>query len=225
MADPLRKDFRDLDTRTSKPVGTGLEGNGNTSLAPERPTEIAIIPEGINPERQLPEAGSRRLNRTAEQIGGTLGKVVSQVQRAPESARRRLHLVRDRAQEAGTNASSSASTLADTAQQRVRAVTEKAQQRGAELLDAAEVRGRVLLDKANAVGRDVAARAKQVKQQVEDHSREFHQAARLRVQEARIKAQRVVSERPLHVLGGIAAAAFITGVSLRIVRSRNASRH
>ena len=220
MADPLRKDFRDIDTRTSPSVGTGLEENGNANLALEKPLEISIIREELNPERELPEAGSR-LNRTAEQVGRTLGKMVSQARRAPESARRRLHLVRDRAQAAGMKASNSASSLTDTAQQRVRAIAEEGQRRGAQLLDAAEARGRVLLDKADAL----AARANQVKQQVEDRSREFRQAARLRAQQARIKAQRVVSERPLHVLGGVAAAAFITGISLRIVRSRNASRH
>lgn len=225
MADPLRNDLRDMGPRTSAPVGTGLEEKGNINLASARPLEVTVMREGIDPERELPEPGNHRLNRTAKQIGGTLGKVVSQAQRAPGSARRRLHLVRDRAQEAGANASSSASSLADTAQQRARAVTEGAQQRGAELLDAAEARGRVLLDKADTLGRDVAERAKHVKHQVADRSREFQQAARLRAQEARIKARHVVSERPLHVLGGIAAAAFITGVSLRIVRSQNASRH
>ena len=183
----------------------------------------------MNPERQLPEGGNHRLNRAAEQIGGTLGKVVSQARRAPESARRGLHVVRDRAQDVGTTAanqvSSSASVLADNAQQRARAIREEAQRRGAELLDAAEVRGRRLLEKADDIAQNVAQRASELKQLIDERSRELQQAARLRAQQARLRAERLIQERPLHVLGGIAAAAFIAGVSLRIVRSRNASRY
>jgi hypothetical protein len=40
-----------------------------------------------------------------------------------------------------------------------------------------------------------------------------------------LRSERLIEEKPLHVLGGIAIAAFILGVSLRIVRSRNASRY
>jgi len=212
MATLRSGDFRDVGTGTSPAVGAGLEQDSN--LAYQARIEDPIRKGNINPERQLPEAGNHRLNRTAVQIGGALGKVVSQARRAPKSARRGLHVVRDRAQEAGASAATSASSLA-----------ESAQQRGALLLDAAEARGRILLDKAEALTRNVAERASQVKQQLGDRSRELQQAARLRTQQAKIKAGHLINERPLQVLGGIAAAAFITGVSLRIVRSRNASRY
>lgn len=218
MADPLHSnDFRDV----------GLEENRRSQVTYQAPLEDSI--KIMNPERQLPKGGNHRLNRTAEQIGGTLGKVVSQARRAPESARRGLHVVRDRAQEVSTSTanqvSSSAASLADNAQQRARAIAEEAQRRGAELLDAAEARGRVLLDKADDVTRNIVERASDLKQQVDERTRELRQAARLRANEARQTAQRLIRERPLHLLGTVAAAAFIAGVSLRIVRSRNASRH
>jgi ElaB/YqjD/DUF883 family membrane-anchored ribosome-binding protein len=199
MADPLHKEFQD--------IATGE----------------------MNPERQLPEGGNHRLNRTAEQIGGTLGKVVSQARRAPESARRGLHVVRDRAQDVRINAanqfSSSASVLAYTAQQRARAIAEETQRRVGELLDVAEERGRMLLDKADDITQNVVQRASELKQQIDERSRELQQAARFRAYQARLRAERLIQERPLHLLGAVAAAAFIVGVSLRIVRSRNASRY
>jgi hypothetical protein len=45
------------------------------------------------------------------------------------------------------------------------------------------------------------------------------------VQQARWRGERLIHERPIHVLAGIAGAAFAVGVSLRIMRSRNASRY
>ena len=53
-------------------------------------------------------------------------------------------------------------------------------------------------------------------------TRELRMNARMRVEDAKYRAERVIRERPLHVRGVIAAAVFILGVSLRIVRSRNA---
>jgi ElaB/YqjD/DUF883 family membrane-anchored ribosome-binding protein len=172
----------------------------------------------MRPERELPEAGNPRLNRTAEQIGSALGKAVTQARRVPDTARRGLHVVRDRAQEAGDGAaaqiSNSASSLAESAQRRAR-----------EFADVAEERGRVLLDKADDLTQNVAQRANEIKQQLDEHTRELRAKAKLNVQQAQWRGQRLIQERPIHVLAGIAGAAFLLGVSLRIVRSRNASRY
>jgi len=190
----------------------------------------------MNPDRQLPEGGSPWLNHTAQQVGGTLGRVVSQARRVPDSARHGLHLVRNRAQEVSEQAagqiSSSASSLAGNAQQRIREIegvareaTERAQQRAAEWIDFAEERGRVLLDKADELAAYVSQRSAVLKQELDQRTRELRENAHLRALELRDRSERMVRERPLETLGCLAAAAFVLGVSLRIVRSRNASRY
>ena len=240
MADPLHnRDFPELGTRTTKPLGTGLEENHLDAVIYQPPLEDPIRKRG-NYASTRTETGNQRLNRTAEQIGTALGKTVSQVKRAPETARRGLHVVRSRAQEAQSNAtdqlSSSASTLADAAQQRARDFASTAQQktreladttsrRARELADAAEVRGRALLDKADELSGKVAERGKELRSQLEARTQEARAQARFKAQEARLRSERLTQEKPLHVIGGIAGAAFLLGVSLRIVRSRNASRY
>jgi ElaB/YqjD/DUF883 family membrane-anchored ribosome-binding protein len=221
MADPLHsRDFREFefDTRTSEPVGTGLEQNGRKTGAYQAPLEDPILKGTMRPERELPEAGNPRLNRTAEQIGSALGRAVTQARRVPDTARRGLHVVRDRAQEAGDGAaaqiSNSASSLAENAQRRAR-----------EFVDVAEARGRVLLDKADDLTQNVAQRASEIKQELDERTRELRAKAKLNVQQARWRGERLIQERPLHILGGITGAAFLLGVSIRIVRSRNASRY
>jgi ElaB/YqjD/DUF883 family membrane-anchored ribosome-binding protein len=219
MADPLHsRDFREFDTRTSEPVGTGLEQNRGSTVAYQAPLEDPILKGEMRPERELPEAGNPRLNRTAEQIGSVLGKAVTQARRVPDSARRGLHVVRDRAQEASDGAaaqiSNSASSLAESAQRRAR-----------EFADVAEERGRVLIDKADDLSQNVAQRANEIKQQLDERTRELRAKAKLNVQQAQWRGERLIQERPIHVLAGIAGAAFLLGVSLRIVRSRNASRY
>ena len=240
MADPLHnRDFPEVGTRTTRPLGNGLEENHVDAVVYQPPLEDPIRNDRRYAAR-MEAAGNPRLNRTAEQIGTALGKTVSQVKRAPETARRGLHVVRSRAQEAQSNAtdqlSSSASTLADTAQRRARDFASTAQQktreladttsrRARELADAAEVRGRALLDKADELGGRVAERGKELRDQLEARTHEARAQAQLKAQQARLQGERFIQEKPLHVLGGIAAAAFLLGVSLRIVRSRNASRY
>ena len=230
MADPLHnRDFPELGTRTTDPVGTGLEENRGDTVTYQAPLEDPIRKGGVYQSPTPENTGNPRLNRTAEQIGTALGKTVSQVKRAPETARRGLHVVRSRAQEAQSNAtdqlSSSASSLADTAQQRARELADTTKRRASELADAAEERGRVLLDKADELSDKVAERSKELRDQLEARTREARAQARLKAQQARLQSERLIQEKPLHVLGGIAAAAFLLGVALRIVRSRNASRY
>ena len=132
MADPLHnKDYRDFNTRVSSSAGTGLDENRGKTMAYQAPLHDPIrkgamsadreLPsEEADLDRRLPEGGNHRLNRTAEQIGGALGRAVSQARRVPDSARQGLHLVRARAQRVGGSAaeqiSSSGSSLANSAQ-------------------------------------------------------------------------------------------------------------
>lgn len=215
MADPLHKDF--LDNEARRAGSAGLEQRGNT-IAYEAPLEDPIRKRRMDPERELPEGGNPRLNRAAEQIGTAMGKAVSQARRAPETAKRGIHVVRDHAQNMKTGAT-------DSAQQKARELSANAQRKAQELMDVAEERGRALLDKADDVSRRVAHKGSELRQQLDDRAHELKAEARLRLQEARLRGWRLIHEKPLHVLGGIAGAAFVLGVSLRIVRSRYASRH
>ena len=239
MADPLHND----DGRSYIRHG---ELNRGSRVSYDAPLEDPIRWAEMNADRELPDPKSEypnhqleedRLVRVAEQIGGVLGKSVSQARRVPGSAKRGIHLVSDRAKDMASDAvgqiSSSASYLAGNAQQRTEVLmdlvqfrlhefTEMAQERAQEFMDFAEERGRVFLDKADELGQQICERTSELKQELDERTRELRMNARMRVEEAKFRAERVVRERPLHVLGGVAAAAFILGVSLRIVRSRNA---
>ena len=242
MADPLHSNSaRNFDQRN--------ELNRASRVAYEPPIEDPIRKGSLNADRELPDPGNEypdrqlprgedaRFVRAAEQIGGALGKTVSQARRMPTSARKGIHMVRDRASAAASDAvgqiSSSASSLAGNAQQRTRNLSaaaneqarelaDRAQRRLQDLLDIAEERGGILLDKAEQLGEQLCERTSALKDQIDDRTRELRTNARLRAEEMRLRSEQMVRERPLHVLGGIAAAAFILGVSLRIVRSRNA---
>jgi len=233
MAEPLHKDFSNMEDRGAGSVGIGQRGN---AMAYEAPLEDPIRKGQMDPERQLPEGGNHRLNRAAEQIGTAMGRAVSQARRAPETAKHSIHMVRDHAQNVKTSAidqlSSSkdatqqrAKQIADSAQQKARDLSVNAQRKAQEFIDVAEEHGRALLDKADAVSRRVAQKGSELRQQLDDRAHELKAEARLRLQEAHLRGWRLIQEKPLHVLGGIAGAAFVAGVSLRIVRSRYASRH
>jgi ElaB/YqjD/DUF883 family membrane-anchored ribosome-binding protein len=238
MADPLHNNaVRDFNQRA--------ELNRGSRVA-YQPLEDPLHTSGLSTDRELPDPRREypyhqlredRLVRVAEQIGGALGKTVSQARRMPGSARHGIHLVSDRAQEMASDAvgqiSSSAASLAGNAQQRTEALldlvqsrllefTEMTQQRAEELMEVAEKRGRIFLDRADELGQQICERTGELKQELDERTRELRMNARMRVEDAKYRTERVVRERPLHVLGGIAAAAFILGVSLRIVRSRNA---
>ena len=225
MPDPLMNDD-----------STAGEAGREPAMPYQPPLEDSIRKGEMNPDRQLPEGGSPRLNRTAQQVGGAIGRVVSQARKAPDSARQGLHLVRNRTQEmkeqAAEQLSSSAASLADNAQQRIReigdaarTVTERAQQRAGEWIDLAEERGRVLLDKADDLTQFVSARTSELKQRLDSRTRALRENARIRLYEARLRTRYTIREHPLETLGCIAGAALILGVSLRILRSRNASRY
>jgi ElaB/YqjD/DUF883 family membrane-anchored ribosome-binding protein len=235
MADPLQKD----DFRFS-PVDKELDERRGKAMAYQAPRQDPIRRRAtvsgtdmgldlVSPARQLPEGGNHRLNRAAEQVGGAIGRVVSQARKVPESARHRLHLVRDRAQQVGSAAadriSGSASSLVEAAEQRTRNLRAATQEKARELMDRVEERARVALDEVDELSTKAAERATRIKQQVEERSREWSMKARLRADQMRMRGERMVQEHPLEVLGCIAGAAFLAGVSLRIVRTRNARRY
>ena len=79
-------------------------------------------------------------------------------------------------------------------------------------------RGGILLDKVDEIGHGIADRAGQLKDQLDDRTRELRTSARL-------EGERILREYPLQTLACVAGAAFILGVSLRIVRANHAHRY
>jgi ElaB/YqjD/DUF883 family membrane-anchored ribosome-binding protein len=234
MPDPLiNDDFGDVPSRSGS---AGLESRQSVGTVYQPPLEDPIRKGYISPDRELPEAGSPQLNRTARQVGGAIGGVVSQARRLPDSARRGLHLVRDRAQEIGEKTagqiSGSASSLAGNAQERIqglqdaaRQAGERAQQRAGEWMDLAEESARVLLNITDEFATYLAERTEELKQEIDQRGRELRNNARIRAYEMRLRARHTVREYPLETLGCAAGAAFILGAALRISRSRNANRY
>jgi ElaB/YqjD/DUF883 family membrane-anchored ribosome-binding protein len=240
IADPLKNDVvGELGTRAGVPLDIDPRTGLAESTPYAAPLEDPIRKGQMRPDRELPESGNPQLNRTARQVGGAIGEVVSQAKRLPGTARRRLYLVRNRAQEVGAQTadqiSSSTSSLAGNAQERLRGlgdvalqVGEKAQQRASQLMDMAEDRARVLLDrtldKTEELATYLTERTSDLKQEIDQRTQKLRNDARIRLYELRLRARYTVRERPLETLGVIAGAAFILGVALRMVRSRNASR-
>lgn len=247
MADPLQRDeIREFEvTDTATPVSSE-ERSGANRVPLHDPAlaelENSALAGTMNPERQLDTdfRANPRLNRTAESIGGGLGRAVSRARRMPDSARRGLHVVRDRASVAGGDAaeslSASASSLADTARQKAEELRATAGQRGRELREKAGELGETISSRASELGETISTRASELgsdvqrsagelKRQVEDRTRELRAQTRLKAQEVRLRGKLLVRERPLQALGGVAGAAFVTGVLLRIVRSRNARNY
>ena len=216
MADPLSRDdfrFSSVDEELDEQVMAYHvpRADRNRRRATVSRTEMGF--DFASPDRQLPEGGNRRLNRAAEKVGGAVGRAVFQTRRVPESARQRLHLVRNRAQQAGNAAAEriagSASSLVDAAEQRTRNLRAATQEKARDWMDRVEGRARLALDEVDKLSRKGAARATRVREEVEERSRELRLKAQLRLQQMRMRGERMVEEHPLEVLGCIAGAAFL----------------
>lgn len=213
MPDPLKKDdfqFPLVDDELEESRGKVMAYRAPQEDPIRRRARISGTDMGldlVSPDRQLPEGGKIRLNRAAERIGGVVGRAVFHARRVPHSARERLHLVRDRAQHAKDTVAdrilNSASSLADAAQERVHALATTAQEQARDFTDKVEERGRAALDEVDRLS---------IK-------------ARLRAEQMRRRGELMINEHPLEILGFIAGAALIAGISLRIVRAHNARRY
>jgi ElaB/YqjD/DUF883 family membrane-anchored ribosome-binding protein len=142
--------------------------------------------------RTLPPATAMeiRLTETAESIGGSLGSAVRRVRDLQELLEKQFILIQERARSISERAGATVMELRDAADARV-----------TELKDAADAKVTELKD---------AADAKVV---------ELKDAADRQIRRARAQADHVSREYPLHLIAGVAATAFLAGVSLRIWRS------
>jgi ElaB/YqjD/DUF883 family membrane-anchored ribosome-binding protein len=220
MADTLRNNVYGMDTAlpvSSASLRTAADG---VAADPLRAMTKDLQKENLlDGPRELVDGSA--LRDTAQQIGVALGSVVVRTQTLRDNARRQLHVVRERAQHAGEDAagqvSQRASSLAETAMARGEALCAAAEQRAAHLLE----RARELADD---LGERAGARAGEWGREIDQRTLAMRQNARMRAMELRRRGEDLIEERPMEVLGGIAVAAFATGVALRVVRANHACR-
>lgn len=168
-------------------------------MAETRRTEQTLPPDlpAVDPERELPAAPPRsnpRLNEAAEAIGGALGSATRQVQ----NVRERFTVIRGGA----PGAPSKTEQLKQTAQQKV----EDMKERAASAMEQARVQATATLEDARVTASRVVRNARE--------------SAAERARMVRFRVARLTHDRPLAVIGGIGAAAFLAGVFLRVGRGK-----
>jgi hypothetical protein len=181
-----------------KPV---LENSMSTPIRPlsgtDFPAPAALPDERVDrleaTDRLLPEAEDRsRLEGAAETVGATLGKAVSAVRDIP----RRFTVIKggagDRASQVAEQASARLGDLKSEA-------VNRAGELGNDVRNRAEVLGGEVRDQAQALGRQVQNRA----------------------YIARVRVRQTIHDYPLQCLAGVFGAAFLTGITLRIWRTRD----
>jgi ElaB/YqjD/DUF883 family membrane-anchored ribosome-binding protein len=172
-------------------------------MAEARRTEQMLEPDqpALDPERELPPATTRTnpaLNEAAEAIGGALGGVTRQVQKA----RDRFQVIRGGGVQGGLSASEQ---LKHGAQEKMQAAQEKVgeiRKRAGTAVEQARIQAEIKLEEARAKASRMA--------------REARERARV----MRQRAAHLTAERPLAVLAGIGAAAFLLGIFLRVGRGK-----
>jgi len=155
-------------------------------------------------DRLLPEAEDRsKLEGAAETVGATLGRAVNTVRSIP----RKFTVIKGGATDKASGAMEQASAKLDDIKSQA---MNQAEVIGNQVKDRAGALGGQVRDGAQAVGHEVRVRAEWVGRQVRD-----------RALLTRNQARHVVHEYPLQCLGAVFGAAFLTGITLRIWRTRD----
>ena len=176
-------------------------------MAETRRTEPTFAPDqpALDPERELPPATTQtnpRLNEAAEAIGGALGSATRQVQ----NVRDRFTVIRGGGVQGGPSATEQ---IRQTAQEKMQTAQEKVaelRERAGTAVEQARIQATAKLEEARATASRMA--------------REARGMATERARMVRQRAARLTEERPLAVLAGIAAAAFLLGIFLRVGRGK-----
>jgi len=162
-------------------------------------------PDTLDPNRELPEEASvsefhyeRRVNPRLNDTAAAIGNAVGTAARTVGEMRERFTVIRGNAR-AETSArveefKQSASQNLDEAARRVRAAVEETRERASNKLD--EARGRAI----NAL-------------------QDLRKKAFSQLNQVRGKANNLREEKPIQMIGAVAASAFLLGVSVRLWRS------
>ena len=168
-------------------------------LIPDNGEALNAASAPVNPARELmPGKTNPQLNKAAESIGATLGRLVNQAKGASNSG-----------DQSGTSWTERAQTKAEHAKQRVtetvQAKAEQAKQKVSETLSDVQERASVGFQQTK----------ERVSQTVGDAKRKSSEAMR----QAQERARDISDRYPLHVIAGSVAAGFVAGVLLRVWRS------
>jgi ElaB/YqjD/DUF883 family membrane-anchored ribosome-binding protein len=192
---------------------------------PERELPEANVPELMDPERELRSSGyedseyersdyeryeatsrrqNPRLNDTAEAIGNAVG-----------NAARRVQEMKDRFTVISGRTRASASSTAYDWKQATDEKMQEARERATQAFEEVRLKAEEVRLKANDTLQDAKDRASRVLEDVRQNAAD-------KLNRARFTANRFADQRPLHIILGIGAAAFVVGVLLRVGRSNNA---
>ncbi len=169
---------------------------------PESQLDLPELPGSAGP------ANNPALNRSAEVVGRSVGAAVAGVRRLPhqlDRLRSHIHIVSGRGDVAG-----SVSSLKDSALDKAAEWRDAAEDTVDELKERAEVYTYAITDRAN-------RRLEELWHRTEWRVHLLRRRVRVWLGDAR----HWDTERPLQVIGGCAAAAFVLGVALRIWRSNS----
>jgi ElaB/YqjD/DUF883 family membrane-anchored ribosome-binding protein len=163
-------------------------------MAETRPIEPMLPPEidTLEPERELP-AATTRTNPRLNDAAEAIGGALGSATRQVQNARHRFTVIRGGA---------TPEQLKQAAQEKVDEIRERA----SAVVKQARIQASAKLQEARITASRMAQNAKDTA------------AERARV--VRLRAARLTDERPLAVLGGLGAAAFLLGIFLRAGRGK-----
>ena len=153
-----------------------------------------------DPERLLPEHNRTALEERASQVGSVVGKVVVMLRRTQNTLKDVPNIP--------SNAANRINNLADAARMKA----QDAANRISDLADAAKARTQEL-------GEVAASRVDELRQAAVDKANELGSQVRTGYYRARLRANAVVRDYPLHVVLAVGAAGFLLGLGLRIWRA------
>lgn len=172
------------------------------------PEEVGAPPADIQPERELPEWGDRRLNQAAERVGRAVGNTVA----AAREARERIRSTKDRVVTMPSRARETAAGVAEGLRQEAAA-------RAEEIRDAAAAKLADVRAAASEGMEELRGRAADVRERAVATGRELRARTAEAGERARRRMVRLADEEPLKVILAAGIAAFAAGVALRLWRS------
>src|SRR5947199_1048940 len=162
--------------------------------------EVPNFANSPDPEHLLPQHNRTALEERASQVGSAVGKVVVMLRRTQDTLKN--------VASTGGNATNSINDLANAA----RAKAQDAANHISDLADAAKAR-------TQEIGEAAASRVDEFRQAAAGKASELGSQVRTGYYRARIRANTVVRDYPLHVVLAVGAAGFLLGAGLRIWRA------
>jgi len=165
-----------------------------------RSSEVPNFANTPDPEHLLPQHNRTALEERASQVGSAVGKVVVMLRRTQGKLKEVPNIP--------SNAADRINDLADAA----RTKAQDATNRISDLANAAKAR-------AQELGEAAASRVDEFRQSAAEKASELGSQVRTGYYRARIRANAVVRDYPLHVVLAVGAAGFLLGAGLRIWRA------